>query len=512
MSIAQQVHGIPIPRVVTCTKKNNLLIVYFNARSLIPKLDELCAIVETHNPDVVSIVESWLCADIPDNEISIPGYHVFRKDRHRHGGGVLLYIKDMFVVRELATDNCNGLEILPIEISFLKFSFCITVFYRPPDSQGFIFDTLCNFLASLRLYQFSHFVLIGDFNVNMNNHDHPLFSKVCNIMDLFNLTQVVTDCTHTSLNGNSSLIDLALVSSPPQSMSCTTIPPLANSDHDGLRLTVSHKGGTQRSNTKKRTVWRYAHADFSKANHLISQTDWDSLYCEDIDQHSTQWQDMYMSIMEQCIPTKVLPPKRRNRPWINKSISQCIRRKNAAFKRAKNTNSPRIWMQYKHFRNRVTSQLRQAKKKFFNNLNLSNPKCFWKSIKALDGRDTSVGTLNHNGNSCATDEQKANALNDYFTSCFNGSSPPVTTTTPDVNNECPSDILCTEEEIRTMLQSLDTSKANGLDGISARMLKSTAYSIAPSITKLFNHSIACGKPPSNWKKICNSAHPQSVKG
>ena len=146
---------------------------------------------------------------------------------------------------------------------------------------------------------------------------------------------------------------------------------------------------------------------FFKANHLISQTDWDLLYCENIDQHSTQWQDMYMSIMEQCIPTKVLPPKRRNRPWSNKSISQCIRRKNAAFKRAKNTNnSPRIWMHYKHIRNRVTSQLWLAKKKFFNNLNLSNPtKSFWKSIKALDSRDTSVGTLNHNGNPCATDEQ-----------------------------------------------------------------------------------------------------------
>ena len=172
----------------------------------------------------------------------------------------------MFVVRELPTDNCNcnGLEILPIEISFLKFSFCFTVFYRPPDSQGFIFDMLCNFLASLCLYQFSHFVLIGDFNVNMNNHDHPLFSKVCNIMDLFNLTQIVTDCTHTSPNGDSSLIDLVLVSSPPQSVSCTTIPPLANSDHDGLKLTVSHNGITQCSNTKKRTVWRYVCADFSK--------------------------------------------------------------------------------------------------------------------------------------------------------------------------------------------------------------------------------------------------------
>ena len=102
-----------------CTKRNNLLILYYNARSLIPKLDELCAIVEAHNPDVISIVESWLCADIHNNEISIPDYHVFCMDRHRHSGGVLLYIKDTFVVRELPTDNnCNGLEILPIELVF----------------------------------------------------------------------------------------------------------------------------------------------------------------------------------------------------------------------------------------------------------------------------------------------------------------------------------------------------------------------------------------------------------
>ena len=104
-------------------------------------------------------------------------------------------------------------------------------------------------------------------------------------------------------------------------------------------------------------------------------------------------------------------------------------------------------MHYKRIRNRATSQLRLAKKKFFNNLNLSNPKSFWKSIKALDGWDTSVCTQNHNGNPFATDERKANALNDYLTSCFNGSIPPVTTITPDANNECLSDILCAEEEI-----------------------------------------------------------------
>ena len=45
----------------------------------------------------------------------------------------------------------------------------------------------------------------------------------------------------------------------------------------------------------------------------------------------------------------------------------------------------------------------------------------------------------------------------------------------------------------------DTSKSNGPDGISARMLKHTAISITPSITWLFNLSIRIGKIPNAWK-------------
>ena len=51
-----------------------------------------------------------------------------------------------------------------------------------------------------------------------------------------------------------------------------------------------------------------------------------------------------------------------------------------------------------------------------------------------------------------------------------------------------------------LLAALDPSKASGQDGISARMLKCTAYSIAPSITKLFNLSLTTGTIPSVWKK------------
>ena len=47
----------------------HLSIVYFNACSLVPKLDELCVLIETYKPHIICIVETWLCSDITDNEV-----------------------------------------------------------------------------------------------------------------------------------------------------------------------------------------------------------------------------------------------------------------------------------------------------------------------------------------------------------------------------------------------------------------------------------------------------------
>ena len=64
---------------------------------------------------------------------------------------------------------------------------------------------------------------------------------------------------------------------------------------------------------------------------------------------------------------------------------------------------------------------------------------------------------------------------------------------------CPPELLCTENEVLELLLALDTSKANGPDNISAKMLKSTTVSIAPVLTKLLNLLITTGKSPSAWK-------------
>ena len=50
-----------------------------------------------------------------------------------------------------------------------------------------------------------------------------------------------------------------------------------------------------------------------------------------------------------------------------------------------------------------------------------------------------------------------------------------------------------------MLQHLDVNKATGPDGIAPRLLKETAQQIAPSLSQLFNKSLACGVVPDDWK-------------
>ena len=108
-----------------------------------------------------------------------------------------------------------------------------------------------------------------------------------------------------------------------------------------------------------------------------------------------------------------------------------------------------------------------------------------------------------NGTDAATDVDKSNLLNAYFSSCFNTSLPPLNNPTcvaaSDSAPESIESLLCSEEEVLHLLETIDISKSNGPDRISGRMLKATAASIAAPVTKLFNLSISTGTFPNKWK-------------
>ena len=66
------------------------------------------------------------------------------------------------------------------------------------------------------------------------------------------------------------------------------------------------------------------------------------------------------------------------------------------------------------------------------------------------------------------------------------------------------DIHLSVDEVESCLINLDHTKASGPDQIPGTLLKLTATEIAPSLTRLFNHSLQLGKMPRIWKQAYQS--------
>ena len=158
----------------------------------------------------------------------------------------------------------------------------VGLFYRLPSSGVWNLQSLCTYFKSLNSSYFYNFVLLGDFNVNFHNQSHFLYPHLNSILLSFLLHQVVEGHIHISPSGNGSLIDLALVSNLPQLDKCSIVPPLVNSDHSGLDMSIKWRNIRRPATSSKRVVWKYAQADFGKACSLIEGTTWDTLINNDI--------------------------------------------------------------------------------------------------------------------------------------------------------------------------------------------------------------------------------------
>ena len=87
---------------------------YSNCRSLVPKIDNLRTIAASATPSVIALCETWLDESVPELVLFIPNYHILRRDRNRHGGGLLLYISDD--IPSTCLRRHSSLELLVVEL------------------------------------------------------------------------------------------------------------------------------------------------------------------------------------------------------------------------------------------------------------------------------------------------------------------------------------------------------------------------------------------------------------
>lgn len=445
-------------------------------------------------PDIICIVETWLDQNIADCEIAIPNYVVTRLDRERHGGGIAIFVANYLSFSVVASGPHN-LEYLDLSVIQPYGKFGISLLYRPPSAPVSFFDTLSSVLETLDIPKFSNFLFFADINIDVSTPS-PLRNIFCNIMNLYNLTLSNTGHTRTT-DTTATTIDVMLSSTPTLTTSCEVVPPLGSSDHNGILANIKARTA-QRPPQQPRQIWRYQHGNFELANELLSQVNTSDIFSEnDINITLRNFQTHFMELMERCIPRCALP-RRKNLPWLTKQIIQLMHKRNALLKKSR--KSPSLKSKYKQYRNKVSALIRSAKRKYFRQLKPSN-KHFWKLMNSLNQKDSSIPTLNNHGSEVTSPTDKATLLGDVFSKNFNTAHPPLSDDDRFVVHpeDCPTNLLCTEDDVLNIILSLDSNKASGLDGISVKMLKETALTVSPILTAIFNHSISTGTVPDCWK-------------
>ena len=214
-----------------------LLCTCFNARSIVNKQLDLHAMIVATTPDVIVITETFLDYTIMDGKIFPQEYSVFRRDRNRHGGGILIAVLNKFPVVRLPHFEPINAELLWLRIFMGSVSIILGGFYRPPDSAE-----PCLLELQSSLPPNSPIFVCGDFN--MPNISWDTFTSFTNDKNAILLCSIAQDfaleqCVRLPTRGRN-ILDLLLTNSPSMVSHVDVIDNLPHTDHDSIifRLNV----------------------------------------------------------------------------------------------------------------------------------------------------------------------------------------------------------------------------------------------------------------------------------
>ena len=287
------------------------------------------------------------------------------------------------------------------------------------------------------------------------------------------------------------------------------------SDHSLIFCVI--KAGVAKSGGSFRDInYRcYKNYDQHKFNNDLTNVDWsftDSI--SDINDSVNTWCKEFSNIADKHAPIKTRRVKCTSKsPWITPELTELMRERDYHLKQAHKTNSEYHWQLYRQLRNQVNSQIKLAKSKYFQDSVITTkdkPSELWKTLNELTSRkksETSPSCIISEDKIITDQKSMATILNEYFTSIGSKLADKIKSTLqskphPPLTN-LPSSFEFEEVDesfVHQELSFLKTNKATGLDQISAKLLKDSASTIASSLTKIFNASLALQTFPDIWKR------------
>ena len=486
--------------------KNILKCMYFNARSILNKLDELELYIKDENLDIVGVTETWLTEEILTSEVSIDGYTLVRRDRKDliklRGGGVAIYVKnDINVLERDDLNNQLFPETVWCELVFKGEKTLLGVLYRAPDSLSINNEAMYSLIHKVGK---ENVVIMGDFNFpelkwtsrGDTVHDHPFIT--C-INDNF-FEQLVDKPTR-----GDSILDLVLCSDKSFVENLTVEEPFATSDHHIIRfsLVVNKEVATY-----CKISYNYFKADYNKIREYVKSREWGNLIDNsDVEKSWTALKEELLNVRNNFVPTN---KQNKNKcKWVTKEVVRCRRAKKKAWnKYVKSGKNLQLYQQYVNKRKQCTVVNKKAKEeyetKLANNIK-EDSKSFYAYIRSKQRCKEKVGPLKDTlGNVVNDDKLNADLLNRYFVSVFTNEDlnyiPEPDNVFVDRNvNDGLIKVEVNETIVYKKLTEINVNKTAGVDGIHPKLLFELKNELANPLSKLFSLSVELSIVPQDWR-------------
>lgn len=150
---------------------SEFLIGHLNINSYQNKFEEMKEIVLKLRIQVMMISETAIDSSYPDSQFAIPGYMIYRSDRNKGVGGILVYVSSRVICKRVKVPRCyKTIESLVLEIRLKRGSVIVAGLYRPQkplvSNYQQQFEEDINHLCYWVSLQRQAVVMLGDLNLD----------------------------------------------------------------------------------------------------------------------------------------------------------------------------------------------------------------------------------------------------------------------------------------------------------------------------------------------------------
>ena len=499
-----QLDDLPEDTEIVRKNKNEILIIHMNCRSIIKKIEELVQLIESLNPDIICLTETWYDKSVPKGFQIPPGYKIIRKDRtekfqnlhkKKGGGGVAILHKSQLNVtfKESLTDKTE--DILWANVK-AKQSFLLGVIYRPQYSL-MLDDTLGESTLEKNIRKASeitsNIVVTGDFNIDMRKKEDNNTINLKNTFKSYCLKQWINKSTRFDRKtGKGSIIDHIWTTPEIKPKAIGTF--IGLSDHLGTYIKINKNAilESPKSFIKYRDYKKYNVEDFlEELQEEIKQSTLRQLIST---KQTNEAMEELVKILQK-VANKHAPIRKVKRrftkkkiPWMTEDLKDKITHKNELLTDYLTTGSEFLKKRLDQAQN-IIKKTKYRQKATYVKTEMDNAgkdsASLWKMYNYLTGRNQQMDKIEPE----YMTQEKANNFNDYFCTIGEKTAPPVQNQETEIRNKPQFEFSFKEESpenIKKIINGLKINTATGKDDIDMKLIKDANLIITPVLTDIIN--------------------------